>query len=1123
MSRGDAPSKIELANDPLIEDWSRFPVSLHARIGPPSARIGFGALALSSGVGAAGIALEVNGIDAVGGATIVLGLALESGFPSARSFSQPTNAMETNPRSAVRSTTADVSLQRSRVSRVLLPSGAMRRTALFLLLATPFLATCTRSNKAAPSETGQPPKTTASERDRDRDRARERDDDDEEEGREAPEIENPKEEAAKIDARLRHFVQQRSYPDSHIPLGAHRRAHDTWRALFPAPLPAGAPRPPEPPDPGPDPSKIAWQFIGPAGVDTTKGSQETPNMGPEAGRASAIAIDPSNSKTIYVGYAMGGVWKSTDDGKTWKPISDSLPTGAIGAIAIDPKSPNTIYVGTGEPAISIGYFGHGVWKSTDGGTNWAQVGGNQFDGTSISRIVIDGSDLYLAAMYGNAGRGEGCTNFYSDNGGQGLFKSSDSGATWTQLKDGSIADLEVDSSSTPRKLFISDTKTGVHRSVDGGATWSQPAQLPKKAEGAVRIELSLSPSNPAMIYAGMGLGNSAKLYLSTDHGATFAVVPNASDYCQYQCHYDNSVAVNPADPSQVFLGGGLCGVYAGTGADTAAPTFTNASAPTGDCGAQYENWYLGNVHPDVHFLTFDPTDSKILYAATDGGVARTKDGGATWERLNSGVGTIQFYGICATSDDPDAVIGGSQDNGSERRVAGTDTWHGIISGDGGACAFDIGDPKIALISNDEGSIVRATDGFVKGAGGYVFDAAPGCAKSTPGCGDRSAFIPILTADPTTPGTFYVGTHRLWKADQGGIKKAWKAISPDLTKGIGAVTCAGGGLGKRSDALTAIAVAPSDAGKTIYTGSMGGMIQRTTDGGATWKDVTKAPLPNRWVSTVAVDPADARVVYASFSGFSSTTPSTPGHIFRSKDGGDTWSLADVPVDIPVDAILTHPVGSDLIYAGTDLGALVSTDGGASWKPLGHDLPTVAVYSFAFQRKLGRLVAGTHGRSAWAIGFTPGTLGALPAKVGFTSEHGKPDPAAVSVVVKQSEPFGSIVDFDVSADQGWLVAPTGAYAAAGAKGLSLSIGAKVDGLAVGEYDANVTLTPKSGGAVVVPVHLSITAPSVPPAPTPPVAEEDSGCGCRVAGRDASSSLGFLALGLGGLALARRRRRR
>jgi photosystem II stability/assembly factor-like uncharacterized protein len=901
------------------------------------------------------------------------------------------------------------------------------------------------------------------------------------------------------EARSAYWMMQRTYPGTRVPGDAWARAQAPFRADRRRPR-----------DGGP----LAWKSVGPAPLDSSKGAYGTPNMSPSAGRAAAVAVDPTDPKTIYAGYAIGGVWKSVDAGTTWAPLMDLEPTLAVGAIALDPATtPPTLYVGTGEPTPYIGYLGQGILRSTDGGKTFAKIGGTVFDGLVVGRIFIDGGHIYAATMFGAHGRGQNCNSDY-DAPGQGLYRSSDGGQTWSLLKAGKIIDLEVDTSVTPRRLLVSDYATGAFWSADDGATWTAAMGLPtaQSTPKARRIELAFSKANPQVVYAGMGLGSAAALFVSTDGGQSFVQMAGAPDYCQTQCYYDNSIIVDPTDEKTVYLGGGLCGVWKTTNGTDPAPTWANISLPNGDCkgGAA---WATAYVHPDIHGFAFDPTTPATLYVAGDGGIARTLNGGQTWTQLNDGVGTTQIYAMCADPGDPNAIYGGAQDSGVFAKTSSG--WRAVVAADGGPCAVDPHNPTNVLAATEYAVIARTTTAF-KITPEFVFDADPGsCQMGEPGCGDRVTFIAPVTVDPSTKGTFYVGTYRVWKSDAGGSESSWKAISDDLTAGAKSIQCAEASSFKMlDDGLTVITVAPSAPG-VIYTGSQSGRVFGTKDGGATWTRLDKPPLPARWVSGIAVDPRDPSIVFASFSGFGDNTPNTPGHVFRSTDGGATWALRDIEDDAPVDTLIAHPVASDLLYAGTDAGVLVTTDGGKSWSALGDGLPHVPVYALVYHRAASALYAGTFGRSAWSVGLPQGAITASPMKLAFTAAAGAAAPPAQAVSISAADPRGGITHFTVAAADSWATVDVTAGDAAGAAPIKTNVTVTPGKLAAGDHDTTITITPDGGTPVTVPVRLTITPPTAPP-------KSEGGCACRAGAAEGDDAWPAL-LPLAAIALIRARRKR
>jgi MYXO-CTERM domain-containing protein len=921
--------------------------------------------------------------------------------------------------------------------------------------------------------------------------------------------------------RFEWWHRARAYPAGKIPAGAFVRARDAW-SILPRTGAAGPTRPHGLPG-LPMPGDYMWRSIGPNGITTTQSLLETPNMGPEAGRASAIAVDPTNPSTLYAGYSVGGVWRSKDDGMTWVPLGDRLPSLAIGSIAVAPGNPDTIFVGTGEGALTAGYTGAGVLVTMDGGDSWTQLAASAFGGLSVPRLLIDptSGDLYLTAIFGVAGRGEGCTNIAFDAAGQGVYRSTDLGVTWTRLYAGETSDLEIDFTSSPPHLLTVDQQTGAMYSFDGGVTWTASTGLPTPTMSfAAGIELSMSPADPTLVFAGVGM-NGGDVFVSHDGGVTFTEIPGSPAYCAGQCYYDNSVLADPVDPNVVWLGGSLCGIWKTLEALAPTPFWINVSAQNDNCGVQSENWGLGFVHPDVHALAVVPGAPSHLYAATDGGIARTLDGGTTWERLNSGVSTIQFYAVCVDPNDPDAVYGGAQDNGSSMRD-GTDTWRGIISGDGGYCAVNIADSDNVLVTDTAGTVVLTMDRF-HGIPTYPFATNPSfCQENKPGCGDRSSFITPLVGDPNQADTFYIGTYRVYRSDDKG--QNWQLISNDVTAGSGTVQCVSAEFPPEDDTITALAVAPKHS-EVIFTGSAGGVISRTLDGGKSWKMVSKKPLPRRWVSDVVIDPNDPNVVYAAFSGFDSATPEEPGHVFRSTDGGEHWEQRAFPADVPVDSLVAHPVGSDLLYAGTDLGALISIDAGKSWQVLGQGLPDVPVFSLRFHQGAARLLAGTHGRSVWAVDFPGASLAASPGELSFEGTQGGPNPSGV-LHVRDRDPYGSIASYEAVSSAPWLFAGPEIASVAGATPLPLGIRVDMAKAAIGDNDGVVTLIPTAGtlGARIdIPVHLKVKAETFPNNPSGPTPTTQTGCDCAAASGPGDSRSTFAGALLLGLAAAVRRRTR
>lgn len=706
--------------------------------------------------------------------------------------------------------------------------------------------------------------------------------------------------------RQRYFMEQRTYPFARVPAGAleraRRQAATRWPVAFAPSLRTAATIA--------DPD--GWTPLGPVNIERR-----------DAGRISAIALHPTDPNTIYIGAAQGGVWRTRDGGASWEPLTDGECSLAMGALAIDPVSPNIIYAGTGELHFSgDSYYGCGVLRSTDGGDTWTHLGADVFDtdagGARISRVIIDAP---------TAGSTTGTTIFVASS--SGVYRSQDSGLTWTRLLDGTATDLVVDPTD-PRVLYAAlglpggHTTNGVYRSADGGQTWARLTNGFPTAEVG-RIALAIAPSAPQTLFAAIqdafgGTGNNGALlgiWKTTDGGGTWTQLTGINVGCNNQCWYDLVMAVDPADANTVYFGG--VGLYRST-----------------DGGTRFSS-ILRGIHVDQHAIVPDPRNPATVYVGNDGGIYRSYDRGGSWTTLNTNLAITQFYGgIGPHPFEPAAVLGGTQDNGT-LEFGGDPTWRSVLGADGGFTAFDHEDPAIAYAE------MQWTPG--SGFSGPRRRDMPGMFATRKVNGintsDRALFIPPLVMDPTDARVLYFGTYRLYRTTDRA--DTWTAISGDLSRSGGSIS--------------AIAPAPSDPA-TIWVGTNDGNVQVTTDGGATWT-VRTGTLPQRVVTDISVDWNDPRVAIVTVSGFGLP------HVYRTTDGGATWtSISDGLPDVPVNAVLMHPALGDDIYLGTDLGAFRSADGGATWSPFNIGLPNVAIFDLAWSNETGLITAATHGRGVFA---------------------------------------------------------------------------------------------------------------------------------------------------------------
>ena len=748
--------------------------------------------------------------------------------------------------------------------------------------------------------------------------------------------------------RQRWFYGQRTWPNSAIPPGARRdallrmqRIDDavrTARRAVRTPVSASQAF-------AITTDSANWTSIGPKPTD--------PGPSATSGRVNSIAIDPRDNNVVYIGGAMGGVWKTTDAGANWTPLTDNQASLAMGAIALDPGNPDIVYAGTGEANFAQdSYYGAGILKSTDAGATWTNIVG-PFGRDYISVIAVHpkGQILLAAAQ-------------------SGLYRSPDAGATWNSVQTGVGISVFFDPSDSNIAWasignIFGSTRNGVFRSTDAGLTWrpmSGSGTLTLPSANVGRIELAMAPSDPSTLYAQIQNSSNANfgallgIWKTTDGGTTWVRLPVTTSAWGTQLWFNNTLRVSPNDPNVIWSG--ALALYRSLDGGI---TWTSP-AQAGSNGT--------NIHVDTHSLVFTP-DGTRLYIANDGGVYRTDDITATrvnWINLNSTLMLTQFYpGMAIDPTNPVNAMGGTQDNGVQRLVA-DGSWSNIACGDGGYTAIDPAFPALSYVACQNVSIQRNP-----GINSAFFVPAQYGIDRT----DTVQFIAPLIMDPSNPTTLYFGTTRVWQSrDSGG---RWSAISSDLTGGAGS--------------LTTIAVAPADP-NTIYAGTSQGKLQVATaplkGAAAVWQERT-AGLPVRRVNRIVVDPLNAAVAYATFSGFA-TAGATQGYIFKTTDFGNSWNniTGNLPA-IPVNDLVIDPDVPDTIYIGTDIGVKVTTDGGATWTTLGNGLPNVAVASLSLTRAARVLRAGSHGRGVWEIAIPlsrPTLAPRIEALAPSTSDAGGP---------------------------------------------------------------------------------------------------------------------------------------
>jgi photosystem II stability/assembly factor-like uncharacterized protein len=696
---------------------------------------------------------------------------------------------------------------------------------------------------------------------------------------------------------------------------------------------------------------------------STFGMMEARHLGPGSmsGRITALEGVVEDNKTLYVGTAGGGVWKSTNAGASWKPMFDKY-CQSIGALAIDQKNPKVVFVGTGESnmrnSVSIG---NGLYKSTDAGDNWTRIG---LDSTEhIAKIVINpkNSDIIYVAAPGP---------LWNDSEHRGLYKSEDGGKTWNKIlyinEKAGCADVSVDPANPdvvyattwefrrmPYSFNSGGKGSGLYKSLDGGKTWKELKNgLPAKPFG--RVALALAPSQPKKMLA-IVEAKETGLYISEDGGENWKH-QSATMNVTARPFYFSTIVFDPKDANRVYR-----------------PAFNFSYSNDGGYSFAEASYEGGWVHSDHHALWVNPNYTNQMYLGTDGGVYFSMDRGATWFFVqNLPVG--QFYHVAIDNEKPYRIYGGLQDNGSWMAPSaapggvGNANWMNIYFGDGFWTQPDPTDPNIAYAEYQGGSMGRINLTTLKSV-----NIKP---QQTP----KEEKLRWNWNTPIVTGTvnkknLYVGAQYLYKSNDQG--RSWERISPDLTTNDKKKQEQeeSGGLSMDNTSaenhctIFTIAESPLD-GNMIWVGTDDGNIQLTTDGGKTWTNLAKnyaaAGVPAQTcVSSIEPSRYDKNIVYATFDNHMYGDHKT--YMAKSADMGKTWTLMKsdeftgfahkVREDLKV---------RDLLFLGTEMGLFATVDGGENWFRMKNNIPEYAlVRDIQIHPETNDLVLGTHGRGIIVI--------------------------------------------------------------------------------------------------------------------------------------------------------------
>ena len=685
-------------------------------------------------------------------------------------------------------------------------------------------------------------------------------------------------------------------------------------------------------------------------------------IGPfRGGRVTAVAGHADQPLTFYFGGTGGGVWKTTDGGLTWAPISDKdFRAGSIGAIEVAPSDVNVIYVGTGESPIRGNVSpGNGMYKSTDAGKSWTHIGLPNAGQIGAIRVHPTNADLVYVAVLGHA---------FGPNPERGVFRSRDGGRTWEKVlfrsDSAGAVDLAMDPVN-PRILYASiwqarrgpwymssgGAGSGLFKSTDGGDTWKEITRnegLPKGVIGKIGVTVS---ANHDRVWA-IVEADSGGVFRSDDAGETWRRTNDERNLRQRAWYYSH-IHADPKDAETVYvLNTGLYRSVDG------GRTFTQLRAP----------------HGDHHALWIAPTDPARMINGNDGGATVSYNGGATWTGQNNQP-TAQFYHVIATTHVPYKVCGSQQDNSTVCIASRTDggsigekDWYDVGGGESGWIAARADDPDIVYAGSY--SYLSRLD-VRTGQERNIFpwpDNPMGW-----GAGDlkyRFQWTFPLVLSPFNPNVLYAGANVVFRTTTEG--QSWEAISGDLTRNDKSKEGPSGGpITKDNTSVeyynTVFVIAPSPKDSAlVWAGSDDGLVHVTRDGGKTWTNVTPAAsgLPD-WslISSIEPSPHDAGTAYVAATRYK--LDDFKPYIFKTQDYGRTWRAisGEIPDGQFIRVVREDPARRGLLYAGGEFGVYVSFDDGSHWQSLQRNLPVVPIHDLVV--KDNDLVAATHGRSFWIL--------------------------------------------------------------------------------------------------------------------------------------------------------------
>lgn len=648
-----------------------------------------------------------------------------------------------------------------------------------------------------------------------------------------------------------------------------------------------------------------WSYIG---------NHERPNDGGGSGRINCIAFESGNNNVIYVGTPAGGLWKTYDGGNNWEPLTDNLPTLGISSIVTHPSDPNIVYIGTGD-ADGSDMYSVGVMKSTDAGATF-QLTGLSFSYTAnveIRKLIIHPTnpDILLAATS------------------NGVYKTIDGGVTWNITLTGSYYDLEF-KPNDPTVIYTTAIAK-FYKSTDTGDNFTQITNgVPTTTTGAARVLIGVSPANSNYVYLFIGASDNGfhSFYRSTDAGDTFTLRTDTPNLLGWdtnggdsggQAYYDMAIVVSTTNINDVWVGG--VNIWKTTNGGT------NFSLDA--------HWYGGGgqpyVHADIHAMENVPGENNTFLVGCDGGVFKTTNAGTTYSDISDGLQIAQIYKMGTSTSNPDLIISGWQDNGTNLKTS--TSWDKVLGGDGMDCMINHSNNSVMYGELYYGDIYKSTNG------GNSFNGIVSSGGTAGTVDEDGNWVTPMTMHPTNGNTFLVGKSQVYRTTNAG--------SSFTT--VGSVS---GGTGK----VVEMAYAPSDP-NFIYVIKQNKFFASTD--GNTFTDRTAGLTTAASFTNLAVDSNNPLKVWVTYSGFNSNAK-----VYHTNDGGVTWSNYGTGLpNMPVNCIVYQNNSADALYIGTDMGVFYRDSTLSSWQYFSDGLPNTIVNDLEIFYPTGKLRAATYGRGIW----------------------------------------------------------------------------------------------------------------------------------------------------------------